>query len=108
MFKEYLTNSLGNKSSTRLQSIHTHFFTLILITVLVVFYMVLTVIYSIRHNAVVLIEVPDNVTNLIVFIVTILLTYASAPKALAQRSELNAYKTIKQDEANTDNLTENK
>ena len=107
MFKEYLTDSLGNKSSTRLQSIHTHFFTLILITVLVVFYMVLTVIHSIRHNAVVLIEVPDNVTNIIVFIVTILLTYASAPKALAQRSELNTFKSLKHEKDNTEPIQEN-
>ena len=107
MFKEYLTDVLGRLSSTRLQSIHTHLFTLVLISILVIIYVTLVIIKASKTGVIELIEVPDNVTNLVIFIITILFTYASAPKAFAQRSELKTYREINSKEPSNSNTNVN-
>ena len=107
MFKEYLKDVLGRLSSTRLQSIHTHIFTLSVVAIMVITYIVLIIVHSCKVGKVELIEVPDNVTNLIMFLITILLTYASAPKSFAQRIEMKTYKETFKDDNTKEPLSKN-
>ena len=91
-YKEYLTDAVGKASSTRLQSVQTHLFALIFVLMSCLSYISLTIIYCIRYSQIILLEIPDNLMNIFLFTLVILLTYASAPKAFAQRAELKSYR----------------
>ena len=94
MKSDYLKDVFGNLSSTRKQSYHTHLFTLALIAVAVIVYMVYCAISIYRCEAASLVDIPENVVYAFLGLVGILLTYASAPKAFSQRFEWKSYTDI--------------